>query len=47
MIRIAIGVKKFEQLPANAKVYLKHIEEITETPVNFISTDPDREETIV
>lgn len=42
-----IGVKEFDQLPANAKDYLKRIEEITETPVDIVSTGPDREETIV
>lgn len=41
------GVKKLAELPANAQAYLKKIEEITEIPVDIISTGPDREETIV
>ncbi|MBB5190368.1 adenylosuccinate synthase [Silvimonas terrae] len=41
------GVKRFEDLPANARAYLKRVEEICEAPVDIISTGPDREETIV
>lgn len=41
------GVKKYEDLPANARAYLKRIEEVCEAPVDIISTGPDREETIV
>jgi len=41
------GVKRYEDLPAAAKAYLKRIEEICEAPVDMISTGPDREETIV
>ncbi|HHI93216.1 MAG TPA: adenylosuccinate synthase [Gammaproteobacteria bacterium] len=42
-----IGVKNYDDLPENAKNYLKRIEEITETPIDIISTGPDRNETIV
>lgn len=41
------GVKAFDKLPANAKAYLKRIEEVCGAPVAIISTGPDREETIV
>ena len=41
------GVKRFEELPENARAYLKRIEEVCEAPVDIISTGPDREETIV
>lgn len=41
------GVKKYEDLPINARHYLKRIEEITGAPIDIISTGPDREETIV
>ena len=41
------GVKRFEDLPANARAYLKRIEEICEAPIDIISTGPDRAETIV
>ncbi|MDX1824737.1 MAG: adenylosuccinate synthase, partial [Thiohalomonadales bacterium] len=42
-----VGVKNYDQLPANAKAYLKHIEEVTEIPIDIISTGPERTETII
>lgn len=42
-----VGVKSYDDLPLNARNYLKRIEEITETPIDIISTGPDRMETIV
>ena len=42
-----VGIKEFEQLPQNARNYLKRIEEVTGVPVDIISTGPDRNETIV
>jgi len=42
-----VGVKNYDDLPENAKNYLKRIEEITDTPIDIISTGPDRKETIV
>jgi len=42
-----VGIKKYSDLPANAQAYLKRIEEVVDTPVDIISTGPDREETIV
>lgn len=42
-----VGVKRFEDLPGNARAYLKRVEEICEAPVAIISTGPDRDETIV
>jgi adenylosuccinate synthase len=41
------GVKTYDELPANARAYLKRIEEITKTPIDIISTGPDRDETII
>lgn len=41
------GVKRFEDLPANARAYLERLEQVCEAPVDMISTGPDREETIV
>ncbi|HJU49971.1 MAG TPA: adenylosuccinate synthase [Pseudogulbenkiania sp.] len=41
------GVKKWDDLPENARAYLTRIAEICEAPVDIISTGPDREETIV
>ncbi len=41
------GVKHYANLPPKAKDYLKFLSDITETELSFISTGPDREETIV
>lgn len=41
------GLTRYEDLPANAKAYLKRLEEVVETPVDIISTGPDRDQTIV
>jgi len=42
-----VGVKRYEDLPENAKAYIKKIEEVVGVPVDIISTGPDRNETIV
>ncbi|MDO5651252.1 MAG: adenylosuccinate synthase [Moraxella sp.] len=42
-----VGITKFEDLPQNAKRYIKRIEELVGCPVDIISTGPDRNETIV
>ncbi|MGF1643582.1 MAG: adenylosuccinate synthase [Thiotrichales bacterium] len=42
-----VGIRRYDDLPENAKRYLKRIEEIVEVPIEIISTGPDREETIV
>lgn len=42
-----VGVKTYEELPQAAKNYLMKIEELTEVPVDIISTGPDRAETII
>lgn len=42
-----LGVTRYEDLPANARAYLKRIEELVEVPVDLISTGADREHTIV
>jgi adenylosuccinate synthase len=41
------GLTSYEQLPVNAKRYLQRLEEVVQTPVDIISTGPDREQTIV
>jgi len=41
------GLTSYDQLPENAKRYLKRIEEIVGTPVDIISTGPDRVQTII
>lgn len=39
-------IRKFEDLPKNAKVLVRRIEEITKTHVSFIGVGPNREEVI-
>ncbi len=41
------GIKSWNQLPDNAQIYLKRIEQLVGAPIDLISTGPDREETIV
>ena len=42
-----VGAKRFEDLPGNAQSYLRKIEEVTETPLDIVSTGPDRKDTII
>jgi len=42
-----VGIREYSKLPANAKAYLICLAEITETPVDIISTGPERSETII
>lgn len=42
-----VGITNFEDLPDNAKAYIKRIEALVGCPVDIISTGPDRAETIV
>jgi len=42
-----LGIKRLEALPANARAYLRRIEETVGAPIDIISTGPDRSETIV
>ncbi len=41
------GVKRWEELPLNARNYLKRLEALCEVPVDIVSTGPERDETIV
>ena len=41
------GIKSYDDLPQNAKDYLKRIEQLVAAPIDIISTGPDREETII
>jgi adenylosuccinate synthase len=43
----SVGVTRFEDLPANAKLYLQRIEAVTGVPVHVVSTSPDRDHTIL
>jgi adenylosuccinate synthase len=42
-----LGIRRFDDLPEAAKVYLRRIEEAVGVSIDIISTGPDREETIV
>lgn len=41
------GITKFNDLPQEAQNYLRRIEQVMGTTIKFISTGPDRDETIV
>lgn len=41
------GIRKYADLPVNARSYLKRIEELSGIPIDIISTGPDRLDTIV
>ena len=40
------GIRKYEDLPLNARKYLERLEEILDTPISIVSVGPDREQTI-
>jgi len=42
-----VGCREFDALPQTAKLYIKRIEELTNTKVGIISTSPEREDTII
>ncbi|WP_407708030.1 adenylosuccinate synthase [Anaerobiospirillum succiniciproducens] len=42
-----VGVTKFDDLPENAKKYIRRLEELAGIPVAIISTGPEREQTIM
>ena len=42
-----VGVTSYEDLPENARNYLSRIEALVKTPIDIISTGPDRAQTII
>ena len=42
-----IGTHSFGDLPKEAQDYIKKIEELSEIPVDILSTGPDRDETLI
>lgn len=40
------GIRRWKDLPANARAYLKRLEELVETPIKIISVGSERDETI-
>ena len=41
------GIRKFDDLPNNAKIYIKELEKFIQTKVASISTSPERNDTIL
>ncbi len=41
------GIKKFSDLPKNAKIYIEELEKFVETKISSISTSPERNDTIL
>lgn len=41
------GVREYDQLPANARAYLRRLEDLVGAPIDLISTGADRVDTIV
>ncbi len=41
------GIRKFDELPNNAKKYVSNLEKFIETKISSISTSPEREDTIL
>ena len=42
-----VGIKKYEDLPANARSYLERLQVLVAVPITIISTGPDRDQTII
>ncbi|CZE49928.1 adenylosuccinate synthase [Campylobacter geochelonis] len=42
-----VGIDKYENLPLNARKYIEKIEELTGVKVGYISTSPERKDTII
>jgi len=43
----SLGKQSLDALPANARAYVKRVEELIGVPIDMVSTGPDREETLV
>jgi len=41
------GINNFEELPENAKKYIKRIEELMEVPISIVSIGPERNQTLI
>ena len=46
-IESTVGARTFDELPANARAYLRRIEALTSVPIAIVSTGPERDETIL
>ena len=45
-VKSTAGINNFNELPENAKKYIKILEDLMETNISIVSTGPDRKETI-
>ncbi|MCX6374559.1 MAG: adenylosuccinate synthetase, partial [Armatimonadetes bacterium] len=41
------GIRRFDDLPANAKSYVRHVEELAGVPISIVSVGAERGETIL
>lgn len=41
------GIRNYDELPENAKIYLKRLSEVSEIKIGFVSVGPNRDQTIV
>ena len=41
-----VGVRSLEELPENARAFLDRIQSVCDVPIDFVSTGPDRQDTI-
>jgi adenylosuccinate synthase len=41
------GLTRWDQLPANARAYLERVQRFIDTPIDMVSTGPDRDHTIL
>ena len=41
------GVRRWEELPVEARRYLERLSELVGAPIDIVSTGPDRDETIL
>ncbi len=41
------GIRNLTELPANARAFLKKIEDLVDVPVEIVSTGPDRNDTVI
>jgi adenylosuccinate synthase len=42
-----VGITRYDELPANARIYLERLQALVGVPITIISTGPDREQTII
>ena len=42
-----VGISSYDRLPDNAKRYIEKVEELLDTPIDIISTGPERSENII